>query len=259
MEPPPLADWPLWQLALLVAGGFLASGVNAVAGGGSLISFPLLVALGLPPLSANATNAISLWPGFVTGAWGYREAWLRIRPALYRMAVPAFALGGLGAWLLIRGGERLFLGMVPILIGLSVLVVAAHRQVRVMVERQDQRASGPVAGLLFGGVALYGGYFGAGLGVMLLAALGFARRDDLHTLNALKTALSSLITLASTLFFLTQGLIWFIPALAIMTGGILGGYAIARYSVRFEPERVRPWIVAYGVVMTGVFCYQIYF
>jgi len=242
----------------LFAAGFVASSINAVAGGGSLLSFPVLVALGVPPLPANATNSVALWPGSLSSAFGFLDQLERTRRYLWAL-VPPTVLGSLfGAWLLVHTPERLFAMVVPALILLATLLLAFQPQIRKRVLGGKLRVPTAVGAILQFLVSVYGGYFGAGMGIVMLAVFGLFIQGTLHELNALKAWLGVAINLVASFFFLGEGLLWMVPGLAVMLGAILGGYLSARLSQRLDPEKLRKAVVALGALMTLWFARSIF-
>lgn len=254
-SPPVLGDVP--SLFALVVIGAVASGINAVAGGGSLLSFPALVGFGVPALEANATNALALWPGAIAGSLGFMNQLSRMKRTLLTMLLPSAVGGAAGAFLLVSTPERAFKLIVPALVLLATALLALQPRIRRW--SLEHRRQLPVyAGVLLQlAVAVYGGYFGAGMGILMLAVLGVMTDGTLHELNAVKGWLGLLINLVASALFLAQGLVVLWPAIAMMIGAIAGGYAAARVSQRIDPEKLRRAIVALGFVMTGWFTYQV--
>ncbi len=240
---------PLALVALFGAGLF-ASGINAVAGGGSLLSFPVLVALGVPPLPANATNSVALWPGALSSAFGFLEQLERTRRHLWTLVPPTIAGSLVGAWLLVHTPERLFAMVVPALILLATLLLAFQPRIRKRVLGGKLRVPAAAGVILQFLVSVYGGYFGAGMGIVMLAIFGLFIPGTLHELNAMKAWLGVAINLVASVFFLGQGLLWMVPGLAVMLGAIVGGYLAARLSQRVDPEKLRRAVVVLGAVMT---------
>ena len=245
-----------FALVVLFVSGFLASSINAVAGGGSLVTFPLFVALGVPALSANATTAVALWPGSLASAFGYRDQ-MAAAKRHFRQLVPPTILGSLlGAWLLTHTPARLFNFVVPILILLATSLLAFQTQIRSKVLGAKTRLSPPMGILLQFVLSVYGGYFGAGMGIIMLALFGLFVEGTLHEHNALKNGLAVTVNIAASLFFLSSGLLWIIPGLCCMLGAITGGYVSARLATRVDPVKLRRVIVALGCVMTAWFIWQ---
>jgi len=194
---PPL-DGPL-GLALIGGAAALAGAVNSIAGGGTLLTFPALLALGVSPVAANATSTVALVPGSLSAFWGYRGAGGDDRGALLRFGVPSVLGGALGAFLAIRAGDSLFGRLVPwLLFGATGLFVVQDPLRRRFASSGDQPPSRAVHAAIVAFqflVATYGGFFGAGIGILMLAAMGILGLRDLHQMNRLKTFAAVCITL----------------------------------------------------------------
>jgi uncharacterized membrane protein YfcA len=241
------------HFVLLVAVGALATAINTVAGGGSLISFPVLVALGIPSIAANATNAFALTLGGIAGAFGYLRS---LRGTSYRLVVllPVALCGGLaGAWLLLRTTERVFDMLVPALI-LAATILLALPGMRGAGAAKIVMRNAPLTGIaaIFA-ISIYGGYFGAGMGIAFLAILQMFVPGNLHNHNALKNWLQCLVNVVAASEFLMQGTVLILPGIALMIGGIVGGYAAAILSQRIDPKVLRSGIVGYGALATICF------
>ncbi|MCC6403523.1 MAG: sulfite exporter TauE/SafE family protein [Fimbriimonadaceae bacterium] len=248
----PLYETPT-GLVLAFLGGVLAAAVNAFAGGGTLVSFPLLVFAGMPELHANATNSVGLWPGSLSSALGYRESLPRVRPVLFRLVAPTLVGALAGSLLLVATPSSTFKAAVPWLILSATVLLALQDKVKAWSERTGHGrhpASGAVIQTL---ISVYGGYFGAGMGIMMLGAMVLFMDADLNEMNAVKNWLAVLINLAAMGIFLGKGLIALGPCLSMMLGAILGGYASARITQKVHSGILRTIVVVYGVVMTGVF------
>lgn len=230
------------QLALAGLAALAAGIVNALAGGGTLISFPMLIALGVPPVSANVTNTVALVPGYLGGAVAQR-ADLDRQGRRLRVLLPAAALGGLvGAALLLLTPERVFEVLVPVLILAAVAVLALGDSVkRRVAERISQAADGapehlvgPAVGVFL--AAIYGGYFGGGLGIIVLAVLGVILVDTLTRLNAVKQVTSLVVNaVAAGVFVLFGDVVWSAAAVMLVcavVGGFLGGTLASRVPAR---------------------------
>ena len=242
-------------MAALAATG--AGAVNAIAGGGTLLSFPTLVAIGVPRVSANLTNTVALCPGYFGGTYAQRADLVDQKARLRQVALAA-ALGGLtGSALLLATGEAVFKRLVPFLILLACALLGGQGWIR-KVLRIGQRTAGSseagthsrvgaVVSAYF--VSIYGGYFGAGLGIMLLAVLGLLFADPLPKLNALKQAMSLVINVVAALFFVASGkVLWSLAAVmapASLLGGTLGGRLVGVV----KPSVLRVVIVTYGTVL----------
>ena len=245
--------------ALLVAGaGLVAGAVNAVAGGGTLVSFPALLAAGLPPVTANITSSVGLVPGYLGGSVAYRRE-LAVQPGRVRALLPLAVVGGLaGALLLLATPESAFRAVVPYLVLTSCALLAV--QPRLAAALADRRAGGPdvpwAARAAVGTGAVYGSYFGAGLGVLLLAVLGTLVPDDLQRSNALKGLLSLAVNVTGVLVFVVAGdVAWQYAALLAVSayaGGTLG-VGVAR---RLPAAVMRAGVITLGVVVAVVLLLQ---
>ena len=236
--------------------------INAVAGGGTLVTFPALLVFGTPPIIANATSTLALVIGTSGGIYGYRRHLDPIRPWLWRFA-PVSAVGGLiGAVLLTGTSNQTFSKLVPFLILFATVLFLAQGAFRRIANRgaQASRKGQPSAvggAILFQlAVGIYGGYFGAGIGILMLASLGFIGLSNIHQMNTLKTILASLINLVATVWFILAGLIYW-PKAGVMTAGALLGYFLgSHYAQRIPPQRVRQLITLIGFLISGATFYQ---
>jgi uncharacterized membrane protein YfcA len=244
------------ELGLAGVGGFLAGAVNAVAGGGTLISFPILIAIGLPPVSANVTNTVALSPGYLGGALAQRHAATTQRTRVRITVVPAIAGGLIGSVLLLLTSDRAFRNLIPILILVATALLAGQDQIRSRLPIGSREAGDPDPrwiGLPVLLVSVYGGYFGAGLGIMLLAVLGVVLSDSLVRLNALKQVLAFAINATAALFFLFSQKVYWIVALVMAISSLLGGTTGGRLAGSIEPARLRALVVSVGLVVAVVY------
>lgn len=239
---------------LLVGAGFAAGFVNAVAGGGTLLSFPALLAGGLPAIMANATNTLALWPGSLAGAWAYRRRLRDNYRLIWIYGVPSLVGGMAGAVLLLATSERLFRAIVPYLILLACGLLALHEPIgrwlseRARLHPRRHAAILWVCQLLIG---VYGGYFGAGIGILMLAAMAVFLPEDLQTANALKTLLAALINAAATVYFVASGTIHYPSAALVGAAAVVGGYVGARLAQRLPARWLRALVIACGVGIAG--------
>lgn len=239
--------------ALLAAAGFGAGTVNAVAGGGSLITFPALLAAGYPSVAANVTNSIAVLPGYLGGSLAYRPE-LAGQGARIRALAATSALGAAaGAVLLLVSPAALFEAIVPWLILAACLLLALQPRAAEIARRHRDHASSTAAlhATLFV-AALYGGYFGAGLGIVLLALLGVLLPDELQRLNALKGVLSLLIAAVSAAGFALFGPIAWDAALLVGGACLLGGVAGVRVARRLPAPLLRGLVIAFGTAVAIV-------
>ena len=244
------------HLFLLFLAAVAAGAVNALAGGGSIFTFPALIAAGVPPLVANVTNTVALCPGYVGGVLGQ---WRDLDGQGRRMAVllPVATAGGLaGAVLLTQTSEKTFESLVPVLVLTACGLLAVHDRVRALLSRRVARiplawAIGPV--FL---AAVYGGYFGAGLSVIFLAMVGLAIDDNLTRLNALKQAMSLVTNVTAALFFAAETPVaW--PAAGVMAvGALIGGALGGRLAGAVRPATLRAIVVAIGLLIAVYFAWD---
>jgi uncharacterized protein len=244
-------------ILLLIIVGAVASAINSVAGGGSLLSFPYLtLGLGIPLKEANATNAVGLWPGSLSGAYGFINLLPKTRHHLKLLAVPTLIGSIAGAWLLIATRERLFAIAVPFLLLLATLLLAFQPQIKRWALGYRKEIS-PTAGVLLQlAVSLYGGYFGAGMGIMMLASFALYMEGTIHEINAVKTWLGVIINLVASIVFLTQGLILIWPAVFLTIGSLIGGFWAAKASQGIDPDKLRLAIAGYGFLATAYFAWR---
>jgi uncharacterized membrane protein YfcA len=230
----------------LFAAAVAAGVVNAVAGGGSLISFPALIAAGLPPVVANVTNTVALCPGYLGATFGQRRDLKGQRPRL-RLLLPLAGLGGMaGALLLLNTSTSLFEGLVPWLILFGSALLAVQEPLKGWLNRRLEHHGHQGSPLLSTVpvflAAVYGGYFGAGLSVIVLAVLALTLEDTLTRLNGLKQALAFLTNITSALLFLFSGQVAWAAVFWMASGAILGGALGGRMAGSIDPNALR-WVV----------------
>jgi uncharacterized membrane protein YfcA len=233
--------------ALLGAAGFGAGAVNAVAGGGSLISFPALLAAGYPSIAANVTNSVALLPGYLGGSLAYRDELAEQRERIRALAPTSVLGAAAGAALLLVSPAALFEAVVPWLILAACLLLALQPRAAAIAQRHRERGDSNAA--LHAGLfvaTLYGGYFGAGLGIVLLALLGVLLPDDLQRLNALKGLLSLLVAGVSAAGFALFGPIAWDAALIVGATSLLGAVAGVRVARRLPAPLLRGVVIVFG-------------
>ncbi len=245
-------------IAALAAVG--AGLVNAIAGGGTLISFPVLTALGVPAIGANATNTVSLCPGYISGAYAQRQDLMGLR-VLLRPQLLASALGGLvGSILLIVTRESVFLQIVPFLILFSCLLLGVQDRLRTWLHLHrisDGNGGNTFAEVLaIGTAAIYGGYFGAGLGIILMAVLGIFSELPFIRLNAIKQLLSFVISLSAAGFLLFSGKVEWTLVLVMVPGSIIGGQLGGKLAGSIPPGLLRGFVIAFGIVVAMVYLFR---
>jgi uncharacterized membrane protein YfcA len=259
---------------LLCAAAFVAGGINSIAGGGTLITFPALVsALGSSPFSqvvANATNTVALCPGSATGAWGYRHELGSARRWLSILLVPSLLGGVAGAVILVYAPAEMFASLVPWLILTATLLFLFQPAIArwTGIGRPHPAPSG---GRIFGTlvfqflVALYGGYFGAGIGILMLSALAMMGLSDIHQMNALKTVLATVTNGAAVVVFIARDF-WAATsdertvdwqyAVPMIVAGMIGGYAAARVARSLDRNLVRRIVVAIGFCLAAYYFWE---
>lgn len=247
-----IGTWPSEALWLLTGGAAFAAGVlNAIAGGGSFLTFPALVFAGVPPLAANATSAMAVSPGYLGSTWGFREELKALPKSLLRQEVSIAALGGLiGAGLLLVTPAKVFSGLVPWLLLVATALFAAGPWLAKGNSGRGQPAW-RLPGLML--VAVYGGYFNGGLGILLMALYTLTGESRLNTVNALKNLNSFVLSLLSVLAFALAGAIVWPQAIWMMVLATAGGWVGARLAKRLPVRWVRWLVIATGLVMSAVF------
>ena len=238
-----------FALAGIAAAG--AGAVNALAGGGTLISFPALLAMGVPPIAANVTNAVALCPGYF-GATLAQANHLRGQQARLRWCIPAAIAGGLlGGVILLRTHERTFQALVPYMLMLASVLLAVQERVRAAILRrlarvQESRHSPLTAALPVGAAAIYGGFFSAGMSILVLAVVGVTVEDSFTRLNALKQVLALSINVAAAIFFLFSGQVLWLLAAVMAAGALLGGLIGGRLAGKIPAAALRWLVVTVG-------------
>jgi len=248
----------LVYLILAFLSAFAAGLINAVAGGGTLVSFPVLMALGLPPVAANVTSTVALCPGYFGGILGQRKDFAAQKKRLIAI-LPLSILGGIaGGLILLNTGEKSFNGIVPWLIFLACFLLA----IQVPVKRWMQSRTGKIhstlakrlgAAVLLFLASVYGGYFGAGVSVIVIAMLGLIYDDSLTSLNVLKQAISFSINISAAIYFAFSGKVDWIFASVMMVGAVAGGLMGGRFAGTIKPGVLR-WVV----IVTGCIAALIY-
>ncbi|MFZ9964678.1 MAG: sulfite exporter TauE/SafE family protein [Terrimicrobiaceae bacterium] len=252
---------PLFEIAALSAGACLAGAMNAIAGGGTIVTFPLLIALGMPAIQANATSTVALMVGIFGSVYGYRQNLPAAKPWM-KLFAPMSILGGLlGAWLLTVTSEKFFNDIVPFLILFAtVLFLLGNVAGRIAGFDGNVNAVSPakkfVAVLIQFGVAIYGGYFGAGIGILMLAAFAFIGLKNIHEMNALKTILGGLINLVAAVYFVQAGLVIWPVAFLMMLASAVGYYGGAALTQKIPQRLVRILIAGIGLTLSAVFFWR---
>jgi uncharacterized membrane protein YfcA len=247
----------------------LAGAANSIAGGGTLLTFPALIGLGVPPIVANATSTVALVPGSLSSMFGYRDALRGSRPWVVAFAVPSVIGGAVGAWLLVVTPERRFSTIVPFLVlGATFLflaqrpLLAALAHIKARARASDAHSTEPAptphthtavpapSGAFIVaqfGVAIYGGYFGAAAGIVMLGALGLMGLTDIHQMNGLKNWAAVCFNGVAAATFIAAGLVDWPIALVMATGAAIGGWSASRIAQRVRPAMVRSAVGIIGI------------
>lgn len=247
------------QIAALVVSSFAAGVMNAMAGGGTILTYPTLLWLGESAITANATSTVALWPGALSSLFGYRREVLDHREWLKTLFLPSLLGGALGAGLLLATPPSAFQHLAPFLI----LFATVLFMLRGAVARWTGAATGSrtpgrlVLAVVFQfGVAVYGGYFGAGIGILMLAVLGFLGLSDIHASNGLKNFFAMCINGIAAGYFILRGAVDWRAALIMTAGAIVGGYAGARFARRIGQNRARAAVIVIGFAIAAILLYQ---
>ena len=251
----------LSQAILLLSAGLIAGTLNAIAGGGTFISFPMMLLTGVPPVEANASNTVGLWPGLAASGVAY----LRLLKVPARLLVPLLvtsAVGGLaGALLLVHTPQRTFQFLVPWLLLFATLLFIFGNRLRAMagksavVEDLHGLSAQAIVATSFANllVGIYGGYFGAGIGFMALAMLAALGLHEIHTMNALRTVTATVINAAAVIAFIAAGVVYWPQCIVMIVGSLTGGWFGAKFTQRADPRKVRRLVILIGIAMTAYF------
>lgn len=240
------------EAVLVLAAGVAAGTINTVVGSGTLITFPVLLSVGYPPITANVSNSLGLVPGSLSGAFGYRRELRGQTGRILRYGTASLLGATLGALLLFQLPESAFEAIVPVMIAVALLLVVFQpRLASALAARRGSaegpRDGGPFAFLLGFGTGVYGGYFGAAQGIILLAILGIALEDDMQRVNALKNVLAMIVNLTAGIVFLFVAHVAWEAVALLAVGSAAGGQIGARVGRRLPPNVLRAVIVVVGV------------
>ncbi|HEV7519082.1 MAG TPA: sulfite exporter TauE/SafE family protein [Thermoanaerobaculia bacterium] len=268
------------QFAALLAASVGAGVMNAMAGGGTLLVFPTLLLLGQPSIVANATGTVGLVPGVVASLFGYRREVRTHRSWLKTLFLPSLVGGAIGSILLLRTPERIFAHLAPLLILFATLLFMLQGFLaRRRAQPGDAQPGAPgaaggaepdgrvdpghltrqrwmVAWLCQLGISIYGGYFGAAIGILMLAVLGFLGLRDIHAMNGLKNFFTLGVNGVAAAYFISRGVVDWPAALVIVLGSVLGGYGGARFARRIGREKARAAVVVIGLLVTAILAWQ---
>ena len=245
----------MFDIALLLTAAFVAGALNAVAGGGSFLTLPALVFVGVPPVVANATGTVALLPGYAAGAWGFREDTAPPPGLSMKLLVVLSLIGGaIGAGLLLVTSNEVFSIVVPWLLLAATVLFAFGPQLRRLLAGGKPSTAKATIGVL--AVAVYGGYFNGGLGILLLALFGLLGQTQLNAMNGLKNLVSALLTAIAVAVYAVGDVVNWRYALLMMLAATAGGYIGARVARRIPAAWLRWGIVVTGLVMTGIFFWR---
>lgn len=247
------------EITFLLVCGVIGGAWNAVAGGATLFTFPALMAVGLPPVVANATNYLALLPSNAAALPAYREELKKVGSALWPLVIVSGLGAIVGSLLLMRSDPALFVLLVPYLIlvatGLFAFGKSLHQWLLQLAGKQTSRLLIYAALFVF---SIYGGYFGAGLGIILLAIAQIIGFTEFHTANSIKNLLATSFTIISIIIFGFGGLIAWPEAITMMVGSTIGGYAGGRYAKLVNEQYLRIAVIAFGLVLSLVYFYRNY-
>jgi uncharacterized membrane protein YfcA len=230
--------------------------INSVAGGGSFVAFPALLFTGVAPIPANATNTVALWPGSAASALAYRRELAEVRSDLVPLGVAALIGGLAGSLLLLRTSESAFVLLIPWLLLFATMVFSFGGLLRARLRGIQAPLSVAVVAQLF--ISVYGGYFGGGMGIMMLAVLSMLGMTDIHRMNALKAALATLVNGVAVVAFIAARAVDWTPGVVMIAGGIAGGYGGAAIARRLDAKYVRYTVLVIAWGMTVYFFLRTY-
>jgi uncharacterized protein len=248
----------LSQGVVLFLAALAAGAINAVAGGGSFLSFPSLLLVGIPPVNANATSTVALWPGQPASVWAYRREIKDIARRAFVMLTVTGIIGGIsGAYVLLITPQTTFMRLVPwLLLGATLIFTFSGRVTRLLGQRKSRphaAFTSPHGILLLLILAFYLGYFGAGAGILLLATLSVLGMDNIHAMNALKAWLTAVSNGVAMLLFIVHRAVYWPEALLMVVGSVTGGYFGAYFAQKTKPSNVRMIVIVIGFGMTAYF------
>lgn len=245
------------EYLILGLAAFFAGMLNTIAGGGTFLTFPALVYTGVPVVAANATSAVAVFPGYLGGALGFRREVASLERTRLLKIVVLTAIGGfIGSILLLFSSNEAFSAVVPFLLALATFAFVFGNSLRRIAERHSlARTDGPLGTVI---VAIYGGYFNGGLGIVLLALFSLWGMRDLNLMNGLKNGLSFVLSAISVATFATAGIVAWPQALLMMVAATIGGYAGAPVARALPPAVIRGVVIAVGTIMSGIFFWRAY-
>ncbi|RJX75359.1 sulfite exporter TauE/SafE family protein [Vibrio sinensis] len=253
-------DW-----MLLFVAGILGGVLNSIAGGGSFITFPALMFVGVPPIIANATNTFAACAGYLSGTYGFRKDIAKHQGSLFKLVLLSLLGGGAGSYLLLSTSEEQFLHVIPWLLLFATLLFIFGAKISEFTSKMSHASSRFslyhrfFLAFVLVAVSAYGGFFNAGLGVIVLSYLILAGYQDINLMNGLKLLVSSSVSIVAIVIFVIDDYIDWSRGSVVMLGTLLGGYIAARVSRQVDPSYVRGFVAVSSVVMTIYFFYDVYF
>ncbi|HMK65196.1 MAG TPA: sulfite exporter TauE/SafE family protein [Thermodesulfobacteriota bacterium] len=246
------------EFVLIGLAAVFGGAVNALAGGGTLITFPALTAMGVPPVAANITNTVALCPGYLGGTFAQLKELKGQEKRLWLYAPTGMIFGVVGGLLLLKTGDRTFVRLVPYLILLATGLLAVQERLRSWLLRRAARTEGGLSHetlsiLPIGLASIYGGYFGAGLSVIVLAVLGLVIEDSLTRLNAVKQVIAFSVNISTAVFFLFSGQVVWMATLVMAVGALIGGALGGRLAGRIRPSLLRAIVIVIGLVVAVIY------
>ncbi len=243
----------------LFCAGMLCGAINAIAGGATLIGFPVLISLGLPPNVANASNFLATMPGYAAAIPSYAKELRRMKKAIYPILIASLIGGGLGSVILVLSPSDVFVALTPYLLLIATLLYATGGLINQWVSavlKRDNLQQSTFSKVAIFGFSIYGGYFGAGLGILILSILKIIGYRDFHESNAIKNIMITLVSLLSIAIFIAGGLIAWPQALIMMVGSALGGFLAAKQAKRVPQKLLRYSIIVIGFGFSGYYFYN---
>jgi len=254
----------LFELILLFLAGFFGGVLNSIAGGGSFITFPALLAVGIPPITANATNTFASCAGYMSGTYAFRKEISDYKNELVKIILISLLGGITGAWLLLQTPESVFREAIPWLLLFATLLFIFGGQINAHLKKMaasNQHASA-IGGLflliLLFGVSLYGGFFNAGLGIVTLSYLALAGHTNINAMNGLKLLVSSAVSLIAIALFILNDVIAWYEGTIVLFGALTGGYVAAHISRKLPQQYVRYFVIVASIATTLYFFFDIY-
>ncbi|WP_150306013.1 sulfite exporter TauE/SafE family protein [Pseudomonas saliphila] len=253
-----------WHVVLIAVGGFAAGAMNALAGGGTFFSFPALLAAGIAPVSANATNAVALWPASLSAAIANRRVLRRLplRSYLLPLMVAALIGGLLGGLVLLITTDQTFTLLIPWLLLTATLLFTFSRQISRLVRKGDDLYNnnqiGPTGFICQLLVSIYGGFFGAGMGILMIASLAISGRTEVLEINAIKNLMSSTIYSVAAVTFIVAGAVHWPALLIMLVGTVSGGYAGGLFARALPDAWLRWLVIAIGWSLSLYYFYDVY-